>query len=246
MPQQGWRSRQVLLPIAIGAAVLGISALFTELGIRNQEPSDHAALPPIMPVADAPHAEPQFRIPRAFTAFDDARASTPLSQREVRWVFSDVPNLPPLISPCDGYLPSDAARVGAHQLALVSPTVWKMSRVVVYRDIEAAKQAMNERRVALQQCARHDDGGGITTRWISQPSAVGEEGMVVGSQRYRGSNAVPGHQRGIVVRQGRTVVTYLDFGQSRNPPTVAEIRAFESYAQRWVTRLSSAPWNGSA
>ena len=245
MRLHGWRSRPVAAGVAVGAAVIGVSALVIVLGIRNQEAADAAALPPIMPTADAPYAssEPQFRIPATFTAADDARAKIPLSQPEVHWVFANGPNLPPMVSPCGGYLPSDAARVDAHQLALVSPNVWKLRRVVVYRDVESARQAMDERRSALQQCAHHDDGNGIATEWIWQPLQIGEEAMAVGSQRYRASNVLPGHQRGVVMRQGRTLVMYLDFGQSRTPPTISEIRPYANVAKPVATELASAPWN---
>jgi hypothetical protein len=118
--------------------------------------------------------------------------------------------------------------VGAHELALTAPTLWKLSRIVVYRDVDAARQAICERRSARQQCAHHDDGNGIATIWIWQPLQIGDEAMAVGSQRYRGSNALPGHQHGVVMRQGRTLVTYFDSGQSRTP-TFAK----SSPTQRW-------------
>jgi hypothetical protein len=231
--------------VVVAAAVIGVSALFIVLGIRNPQVTDAAALPPIMPTADAPYAssEPQFRIPASFTADDDARAKILLTQPEVHWVLADGPNLPPMVSPCGGYLPSDGARVGAHQLALVSSNVWKLRRVVVYRDAEAARQAMSERRSALQQCTHHDDGNGIATVWIWQSLQIGDEAMAVGSQRYRGSNSLPGHQRGVVMRQGRTLVIYLDFGQSRIPPTIAEIGPYATVAGPVATQLASAPWN---
>ena len=231
--------------MAAAAVVIGVSWLFIVLGIRNQVPSDQAALPPIMPTADAPYAsaEPQFRVPAAFTAEDDARAKIPLSQPEVHWVFADGANLPPLVSPCGGYLPSDGARVGAHQLALVSPNTVKLRRIVVYRDVNAARQAIGERRAAVQGCARHDDGNGIATVWIWQPLQIGDEAMAVGSQRYRGSKSLPGHQRGVVMRQGRTVVTYFDSGQSTVPPTIAEIGPYANVAKSVATTLASAPWN---
>jgi hypothetical protein len=244
MPQHGWRFRHVAVALVV-AVLIGVTGLFIVLGIRNQVPSDRAALPPIMPTADAPYAsaEPQFRIPAAFTAEDDARAKIPLSQPEVHWVFADGPNLPPLVSPCGGYLPSDGARVGAHQLALLSPNVVKLRRVVLYRDVESARQAMSERRSALQQCARHDDGNGIATVWIWQPLQIGDEALAVGSQRYRGSKSLSGHQRGVVMRQGRTVVTYFDSGQSDIPPTIAEIGPYATVAKPVATTLASAPWN---
>src|SRR6202140_4912181 len=168
MPQQGWRYRRGAPLVVIGAVVLAVSALFIVLGIRSQEASYTAVLPPIMPSSNAPYAasEPKFQIPAAVTAEDDARAKIPLTQPEVHWVFADGPNLPPLVSPCGGYVPSDGARVGGHQLALTSPTLWKLSRTVVYRDVNTARQAMGERRAAAQGCAHHDDGNGIATVWI--------------------------------------------------------------------------------
>src|SRR5438093_13332281 len=159
MGQPVWRSRRGAVAVLVAAIIVGVSALFIVLGLRIQKGSDAAILPPIMPTADAPYAssEPTFRIPPAFTAADDARARIPLGQPEVHWVFRDGPKFPPLVSPCGGYLPSDGARVGAHQLALVSPTTWKLRRLVLYRDVDSARQAMSERISALQQCAHQDD-----------------------------------------------------------------------------------------
>jgi hypothetical protein len=246
VPQYSQRLRRVAVPVAVATVVIGVSAVFIVLGIRNQQPTEAAAvLPPIMPAADAPYAssEPPFPIPAAFTAADDARTKIPLSQPEVHWVLADGPNFPPLVSPCGGYLPSDGARVGAHQLALVSPNTVKLRRVVMYRDVDSARQAMSERRSALQQCARHDDGNGIATVWIWQQLQIGDEAMAIGSQRYRGSNSLPGHQRGVVMRQGRTLVTYFDSGQSRIPPTIAEIGPYATVAKPVAIKLASEAWN---
>ena len=245
MPLQGWGPRRVAAAVAIGVAVIGVSILFIVIQIRNHEASDAPLLPPIMPTADAPDesAEPQFQIPAAVTASDDARSKIVLTQPEVHWVFADGPNLPPLVSPCGGYLPSDGARVGGHQLALASPTVWKLSRMVVYRDVNAAQQAMAERRSAVQHCAIHDDGNGVATVWIWQPLQIGDEAMAIGSQRYRGTIALPGHQRGVVMRQGRTLVMFVDYGQSRAPVTVSEISGYASVAKPFATTLASASWN---
>jgi hypothetical protein len=245
MPKEGWRPRRVAITVAIGAAVIGVSALFIVLQIRPQVAADAAVLPPIMPTADAPYAsaEPQFHIPAEVTASDDARSKIVLTQPEVHWVFADGANFPPLVSPCGGYLPSDSARVGGHQLALVSPQAWKLSRMVVYRDVDAARQAMSERRSALQQCARHDDGNGIATVWIWQPLQFGDEAFAAGSQRYRGSTALHGHQRGVVMRQGRTLVTFFDSGQFDVPPTFAEIGGYANVAKPFATKLASESWN---
>src|SRR3989454_1204626 len=240
-----WRSRRGAVAVLVAALVVGISVLFIVLGIRNQKGSDAARLPRTMRTADAPYAssERSFGIPPAFTAADDARVRIPLSKPEVHGAFADGPNFPPLVSPCGGYLPSDGARVGAHQLALVSSMAVKLRRVVLYRDVDSARQAMDERRSALQQCARHDDGNGITTVWIWQSLQIGDEAMAVGSQRYRGSQSLPGHQRGVVMRQGRTLVTYFDSGQSRIPPTIDEIGPYATVAKPVATELASASWN---
>src|SRR5438067_2680884 len=103
--------------------------------------------------------------------------------------------------------------------------------------------SMSERRSALEHCSHHDDGNGIATVWIWQPLQIGDDAMAVGSQRYRGSESLPGHQRGVVMRQGRTLVTYFDSGQSLIAPTLAEIGAYASVARPVATELASAPWN---
>src|SRR2546430_9259066 len=152
MPGPGWRPRRVAVVAAVTAAIMGVSALFIVIGIRYPPAADVAVLPPIMPTVDAPYAssEPQFPIPAAFTAADDARAQIPLSQSEVHWAFADGPNLPPLVSPCGRYLPSDGTPTGAHQLALVSPMAVKLRRAVLYRAVDSARQATSGRRSARQ------------------------------------------------------------------------------------------------
>ena len=249
MPNRGWRSFRIVIALAIAVLAIGVSALLIILGNRNgnpnQQSADNAAPPPIMPTADAPYAssEPPFKIPATVTASDDARAKIPLTQSYVHWVFADGPNFPPLVSPCGGYLPSDGARVGGHQLALVSTWGWKIARTVVYRDVDSARQAISERRSAVQQCAHHDDGNGTTTAWIWQPLQIGDEAIAVGAQRYRGADPLHGHQRGVVMRQGRTLVTYFDFGQSRIPPTFSEISGYAKVAAPFAAELAAAPWN---
>src|ERR1700737_4172839 len=245
MPLHGWRSRRGAITGAIGAPVIGVPVFFIALQIPPPGAADAAVLPPIMPTADAPYAsaEPQFHIPAEVTASDDARSKIVLTQPEVHWVFADGASFPPLVSPCGGYLPSDNARVGCHQLALVSPQGGKRSEMVVYGDGDAARQAMSERRSALEQCARHDDGNGIATVWIWQPLQFGDEAFAAGSQRDRGSTALHGHQRGVVMRQGRTLVTFFDSGQFDVPPTFAEIGGYASVAKPFAAKLASEPWN---
>jgi hypothetical protein len=45
------------------------------------------------------------------------------------------------------------------------------------------------------------------------------------------------------MRQGRTLVTYFDSGQSPTPPTIAEIGPYATVAKPVATELAAAPWN---
>jgi hypothetical protein len=45
------------------------------------------------------------------------------------------------------------------------------------------------------------------------------------------------------MRQGRTLVTYFDSGQSRIQPTFAEVGHYATVARPVATSLASAPWN---
>jgi len=45
------------------------------------------------------------------------------------------------------------------------------------------------------------------------------------------------------MRQGRTLVTYFDTGQSTIPPTIAEIGPYANVAKPVATELAMASWN---
>jgi hypothetical protein len=45
------------------------------------------------------------------------------------------------------------------------------------------------------------------------------------------------------MRQGRTLVTYFDSGQSRIPPTIAEIGPYATVAKPVAIKLASEAWN---
>jgi hypothetical protein len=225
------------------AAFIGIVAVGVLLVLLPTE-DPPAALPPIAPSPDAPAApaEPPVSIPSGLLPIE-ARASQPPPDPEAHWESSDMPNLPPLASPCGGYLPSDADRVAARQVALVHPNLWKLVRLVVYRDAAAAERAMSERRDALVRCARHEEDDGAVTAWTSEPLAIGDEAMFVGSQRYRGDEPTHGHGRGVLMRQGRTLVTWMDFGQLDSPPLPAEVVQYQDEARILAEKLASASFN---
>jgi hypothetical protein len=237
-------SKPQRLTIVAIAAIVGIVAVGVVVAVVRPGENALAALPPIGPSPDAPTApaEPALAIPEGFLPIE-ARASTPPEDPEAHWERSDVPNLPPLASPCGGYLPSDGDRVAARQVALVHPNLWKLVRLVVYRDTATAERAMSERRDALARCARHDEADGTVTAWSSELLAIGDEAMFVGSQRYRGDDPVRGHGRGVLMRQGRSVVTYMDFGQLDTPPTPSEVADYQDEARIVAANLASAPWN---
>jgi hypothetical protein len=138
------------------------------------------------------------------------------------------------VFPCGGAPPSDAHRVAGRQVALVHPGVlWKLERLVVYRDEEAAVAAMRERRDALRDCRVHDG-----TEWRSQPLAIGEEGLFVTSRRPGG----PGSHRAVLARQGRAVVMYVDFGQRTEFSALDEVAGHRRDAEAIVRRMRAAPW----
>ena len=236
----GRRRRRIRLGVI--AAVLAAVVLIAVSLLDGTSLSD--AEPPVVPAPITPLAggEPAaVTIPEGFLP-SEAVAAKPLSQPGVRWVRTDEVNLPPLVSPCGGNLPSEAERVGGRQLALLGPTGWKVARLVVYRDVVAARQAMAERRAALQECRRHDEGGGTVTVWISQSFPIGEEAMFVGSQRYWVIVAVRGGMRSLLMRQGRAVMMYVDFGMVTTPSKAADVAWYRDAARDMAVKLAAAPW----
>lgn len=59
---------------------------------------------------------------------------------------------------------------------------------------------------------------------------------------YRGNDVVQGHFRGVVMRRGRAVVTYLDFNRMRTPPDVEQTAEQQKDAQLMARRLDGAAW----
>jgi hypothetical protein len=237
--QPAWRRRRVRA-LAAGslAAVAGAAAaLLVATGSGGQEPP---AVPP--PTAATRGPTPgRVTIPAGFLEVEEA-AAKPLDQPGVRWVRSEEPGLTALVSPCGGSPPSDRARVGGRQVALVGPSLWKVTRLVVYRDVAAARRAMSERRAALRACRRHRERDGAVTVWSWQRLAIGDEAMFVTSQRFRGEGAVPGSHRGVLTRQGRAVVMFVDFGARTQPSPLAEVARYQRAARATAAKLAAARW----
>lgn len=227
--------------IAAGSVVAGaVLVAIVVFGAGGDRPPP--AIPaPIATVRAEPAPVRRVAIPDGFLTAEGI-AATPPEDREARWHRSDAPNLPALVSPCGGALPSDQAWVGGRQLVLVHPSLWKAQRLVVYRDAAAARAAMTERRAALRRCERQPNRDGTVTVWASRPLDIGDEAMFVASQRVRGRHGVPGHGRGIVVRVDRSVVFFFDMGQLSTLARPAEVAHYLRDARTMAHRLANAPW----
>jgi hypothetical protein len=223
--------------IAVAAVVAAVLAF-----------ADHGELPrpvvaaPLTPARDDSPPARRVMVPEAFLTAE-AHAATPPEDPEVRWHRSDAPNLPTLVAPCGGRLPSDAAWVGGRQLVLVHPSLWKAQRLIVYRDEAAARAAMTERRAALRRCGRRANRDGSATVWFSRPLRIGDEAMFVASQRARGDRWVAGHGRGVVMRAGRTVVFFFDMGQATTPADPSEVANHVRDAGIMARRLAAVRWS---
>jgi len=208
----------------IGRSVTGVAVVLAVLVASSPAAiADEPVVPPPTVPADqpAPGGARHRVIPEGFLP-EEAVATEPLSQPDVYWARNDGPNLPPMLSPCGRPLRSDRARVDGRQLVLIGPTLWKGARLVVYRDVKAAKAVVKETRSALRRCERHQLANGETTVWSSAPLPIGDEAVFAGGQQFRDATRVPGIFRGVVMRKGRVVQTYLVCGQSTEQPTPDE------------------------
>jgi hypothetical protein len=226
--------------LVCGAATLVAAAVLTAAALLwNGRGPDPATPPPILPTA-AGAAPAGFAIPEGFL-WAEARTASPLNQPGFRWTRADGVDLPPLVNPCGGPPPGTGGRVAARQVALVGPALWKAERLVVYRDAPAATRALAEHRTALRGCARHDEGDGTTTVWSTAPLALGEEALFVTGQRYRGATGVPGNHRGVLMRAGRSLLMYVDFGQRTTPARVSDVDTHIAHARVVAARIVTLP-----
>jgi hypothetical protein len=222
--------------ILMAGAIAAVLVAGLYILLRPGDGDARAAIPPpIAPVSDGA-GEP---IPDGLL-LADARSARPLTEEGLRWERASGPDLPTLISPCGGPLASDADRVGGRQVALVADNRWKLERVVVYRDVAAARAAMVELDSALARCADPPGGpDGVRTVWRSEVLGIGDEARFVAGQRMRGDRGLPGHHRGVIMRQGRTMVLFVDFGQARHLADRSEVPAYERDAATMAERLAN-------
>lgn len=195
--------------------------------------------PPIAATATGT-ADPALTIPEGFLE-REAAAKVPLDQPEVRWERSDEPGMPPLLNPC-GSPSAEVGRVAGRQMALVTPTLYKVERLMIYRTETAAEQAMVGYRDALSRCASQPSADGTTTKWRWESLDIGDEAMFVAGQRYEGNDGTHGHHRGVLMRQGRTVLMYVDFGQATDMADRSEVVNYEKDARRMADKISAASW----
>lgn len=225
--------------VAIAAAVAGL-AVGAYLIFRPDERTV-AVFPPITPTATG-SAEGGITIPEGFLEHED-NATRPLDQPEIRWERTDEPSLPPLLSPCGTPPANEAERMAGRQVALVAPTLYKIERMVIYRDEAGAERAMTGYRDDLTRCARHAEPDGTTTRWIWERLDIGEEALFVAGQRHRGDRGTHGHHRCVLMRQGRTVVMYVDFGQATTIADRSETVNHERDARTMAAKIAAASWS---
>jgi hypothetical protein len=230
---------RALLVGGIGLVTIGL-AVGTFLVLRPGDATPAAVPPPIVP---ATAGTSEVTIPAGFL-LADTRSLYAVGDQGMHWDKTEGTNLPTLVSPCGDPLPSDTDVVGARQVALVRPQeLFKLERVVVYRDADAAHRAIAERREALSRCANHSEPDGVHTVWHHEQLAVGDESIFVAGQRMRGDQGLPGHHRAVLMRQGRTLVMFVDFGQARGLAERAEVAKYEGDAATMAGKLRGAPWN---
>ncbi len=224
--------------------VAGLATGFLVVGLLVWSGRSEVVTPPaILPAPGAVGRGPTpagFGIPEGLLQFE-ARTASPLNQDGMRWTRTDDADLPPLISPCGSRTTGAHDAVAARQIALVGPTLWKAERLLVYADAAAAARAFDAQRAALARCARHDTGDGTSTVWSTEPIAVADEALFVTGQRYRREDGVPGNHRGVLIRQGRTIVMYVDFGQRTEPARLADVPSHVKDARAIAAKLD-ATW----
>jgi hypothetical protein len=63
-----------------------------------------------------------------------------------------------------------------------------------------------------------------------------------GAARYRGDAGVPGNHRGVLMRAGRAVLMYVDFGQRTAPARVSDVDSHVAHAREIAAKLGTPPW----
>lgn len=224
----------------IPAAAVALTAAGATVGVLLWVGRGEAPLtpPPIIPARGSPQTNAAV-IPEGLL-WSESRTASPLHQDGLRWIRTDRRDLPPLLDPC-GDAPADVGTaIAVRQVALIGPELWKAERLLLYADAAAATRAFGAQREALARCSGRQRADAATT-WVTAPVAAGDEALFVTGQRYRDGRGVPGNHRGVLMRAGRAVVMYVDFGPRTRPAAPADVSSHVDHArivaERIITRL---------
>ncbi|NRQ36032.1 hypothetical protein HII36_29985 [Nonomuraea sp. NN258] len=138
------------------------------------------------------------------------------------------------LNPCFRDKAWDRGRVAGRAMQYNSEEEGRYEQLVIYRDVEHAKQAVRGLRAELKKCA--DQGKGTERyRYFTKPTDVGDEAVRAGGRFFHSG------EHALAVRRGAAV--YI-VGQSAWPTRSLPIRHFRGLidqAERMIVKVCELP-----
>ncbi|MFC4059572.1 hypothetical protein ACFOWE_14810 [Planomonospora corallina] len=180
------------------------------------------------------------KLPRNFLLYE-ARARKPVRYpEEEKWTISDRHERLSL-TPCGVGGSKDRSRVSTRTVIYTAPEFYQAEQVVIHRSERAARAAMADLRKRVGRCET-DESGQVVTRGWTEKVRMGDQAVRVIVQNYARRDGGPaiGGQRGVVVREGRALVSYMYAGE------YSEVRASDfrkqlKDARKMAVKVCSLP-----
>ncbi|WP_449062153.1 hypothetical protein [Planomonospora algeriensis] len=181
-----------------------------------------------------------WKLPRDFL-LHEARARKPVRYpEEEKWTISDRHERLSL-SPCGVGRSKDRGRVSTRTVTYTAPEFYQAEQVVIYRSERTARTAMADLRKRAGGCEA-DEGGQVVARGWTEKIETGDQAVRVIVQNYDRKDGGPaiGGRRGVIVRKGRALVSYMHAGE------YSEVRASDfrrqlKDARKMAVKVCSLP-----
>ncbi|GGK63093.1 hypothetical protein Ppa06_20470 [Planomonospora parontospora subsp. parontospora] len=184
--------------------------------------------------------ETGWKLPRNFL-LHEARARKPVAYpEEEKWTVSDRHERLSL-TPCGVGRSEDRGRVSTRTVTYTAPELYRAEQVVIYRSERAARAAMTDLRRRAGRCEA-DEGDQVVARGRTEKIRAGDQAVRVIVQNYdrEGGGSAIGGQRGVVVRKGRALVSYMyagEYGEVRASDFRRQLRD----ARKMAVKVCSLP-----
>ncbi|GAA3707755.1 hypothetical protein GCM10022224_086650 [Nonomuraea antimicrobica] len=169
-------------------------------------------------------------IPDTFLLYEKAAAKKD-DNPETSWSVSGKTTARLVVNPCQRARLGQAGRTQARTIIHTAlPDYLKAEQVVLYSSAAAAGRALRDLEAAVRAC------GTSGYRFSARATGLGDRGLSVTGQTYRGGKPAVGGERAVVTRRANALILYTVAGEW-GPPAKADFQRQTKDATRMLGKI---------